>query len=278
MTLKTARDGVTCTFKGKVILILSYCYGFKGSLRGMEAPSPVKEILASRIAGEIILSSSPGSTLRKWREIFNATQTRLAEKLRVSPSVISDYENERRLPGARFIRRFVLALMSIDEEEGGRFLKELTRLVITPTDAVIDIREFPAAVEGRRLSEVVRGVPVACENLLQRSIYGYTVLDSIKVIQTLSSADAYRIFGTTTERALVFTNVTTGRSPMVAVRVHPLKPRMVIIHGPEKVDELAIRLAEVEQIPLILSKMKSVDELVIALSKLHQSIVSRKSL
>jgi len=48
---------------------------------------------------------------------------------------------------------------------------------------------------------------------------------------------------------------------MVAVRVHHLKPRMVVIHGPEKIDELAIRLADIEQIPLILSMKDSVEEL-----------------
>jgi len=137
------------------------------------------------------------------------------------------------------------------------------------------VREFPASVEARRISEAVQGVPVACENLLQRRIYGYTILDSIQFIQTLSISDAYTVFGTTTERALIFTNVSTGRSPMVAVRVHPLKPKMVILHGPDRVDTLAVRLAEVEQIPLILSKVGSVDLLVIALNKLYQSMISR---
>ena len=240
----------------------------------MEATSPVQEVLAKRIAGEIILSSDPGKTLRKWREILNTTQTRLAKKLGISPSVISDYENGRRIPGTRFIRRFVLALISINGEEGGRFLQELSSMTITPSDAIIDVREFPASVEARRISEAVKGVPVACENLLRRRIYGYTVLDSIQFIQTLSISDAYTVFGTTTERALIFTNVSTGRSPMVAVRVHPYKPKMVILHGPEHVDALAVRLAEVEQIPLILSKMSSVDVLVIALNKLYQSMIS----
>lgn len=242
----------------------------------MEITSPVKEIVARRIAGEIILSSNPGRTFRKWREIFNSTQTRLAKQLQISSSVISDYEKGRRSPGTRFIKRFVLALISIDEEEGGLFLKEVSRLEITPSDAIIDVREFPVSVEGRRVSEAVKGVPLACERLLQRSIYGYTILDSVKAIQTLSSTDAYRVFGITTERALVFTNVTKGRSPMVAVRVHPLKPRMVILHGPEKVDALALQLAEVEQIPLVLSKVTSVDKLVIALNRLYQSISSRQ--
>jgi putative transcriptional regulator len=241
----------------------------------MEATSSIKEVLAKRIAGEIILSSDPGRTLRKWREILNTTQTRLAKKLDIFPSVISDYENGRRTPGTRFIRRFVLALISINVEDGGRFLQEFSRLAITPSDAIIDVREFPASVEGWRIAEVVKGVPVACENLLQRRIYGYTVLDSIQFIQSLSRSDAYIVFGTTTERALIFTNVSTGRSPMVAVRVHPLKPKMIILHGPERVDALAVRLAEVEQIPLILSRMNSIDMLVIALNKLYQSMLSR---
>jgi len=63
---------------------------------------------------------------------------------------------------------------------------------------------------------------------------------------------------------------------MVAVRVHPLKPRMVVVHRPEKVDKLAIQLAEAEQIPLVLSRMKSVDELVRSLSELYRSITSRR--
>jgi putative transcriptional regulator len=168
-----------------------------------------------------------------------------------------------------------LALIAINGEAGGHFLQELSRLTFTPSDAIIDVREFPASVDARRISNAVAGVPVACENLLQRRIYGYTVLDSIQFIQTLSISDAYTVFGTTTERALIFTNVSTGRSPLVAVRVHPLKPRMVILHGPNRVDDLAIRLAEVERIPLILSKADSVDVLVLALNKLYQSTTSR---
>lgn len=244
----------------------------------MEDLSQIKEALARRIAGEIVLSNNPGRTLRKWREIFSTTQIALAKKLQVVPSVISDYENGRRSPGTHFIRRFISALISINEEEGGLFLKELSRLVSTPSDAIIDMREFPIAVEGRVISETVDGIPVACESLLRRSTYGYTVLDSIKAIQTLSIADAYMIFGVTTERALIFTGVSKGRSPMVAIRVHPLKPRMVVIHGPESVDELAIRLAEVEQIPLVLSRMNSVDKLVIALNKLYQTTILRKDM
>jgi putative transcriptional regulator len=238
--------------------------------------SPINDVLAKRIAGELVFSSNPGSTLQKWRRIFHTTQSNLAQELHISPSVISDYENNRRSPGARFIRRFVLALISIDEARGGTYLREWARHFSSSIDAILDTKDFPSGVSGKKLVSAVQGVLVACPHLIEREVYGFTILDSIKAIQTLSAQNAYQIFGTTTQRALVFANVSLGRSPMVAIRVHPLKPYMVIIHGPQQVDELAIRLAEVEQVPLVLSKRSSVDELVIHLNKLYQSIMAKK--
>lgn len=241
------------------------------------ASSSMNDVLANRIAGELVFTSDPGSTLKKWRRIFQTTQSRLAHELNISPSVISDYENSRRSPGAYFIRRFVLALISIDEARGGPYLREWSRHFSSSIDAILDTKDFPSGVSGKKLVSAVQGVLVACPHLIEREVYGFTVLDSIKAIQTLSAQNAYQIFGTTTQRALVFANVSLGRSPMVAIRVHPLKPYMVIIHGPQNIDELAIRLAEVEQVPLILSKRSSVDELVIHLNKLYQSIIASKS-
>ncbi|MBR9707522.1 MAG: helix-turn-helix domain-containing protein, partial [Candidatus Diapherotrites archaeon] len=48
--------------------------------------------LAVSMAGEIAISKAPGKSMRKWREIFNVTQTELADYLKISPSTISDYE------------------------------------------------------------------------------------------------------------------------------------------------------------------------------------------
>lgn len=243
----------------------------------MSISQSVKDVLARRIAGEIILSNNPGFTMRKWRETFDITQIHIADKLKVSPSVISDYESGRRKsPGTNFVKKFVNALISIDEEEGGHLLRELSRLTAAVSDAIIDIREFLVPVKADRICQAVNGVPIACSELLNRNIYGYTIIDSIKAIQTLTGTDFYQIFGSTTERALIFTGVTYGRSPMVAVRIHPMKPRMVVVHKPESVDKLAIQLAEAEQIPLVLSRIESVDELVRSLSKLYRSITSRR--
>ncbi|MEM2703579.1 MAG: helix-turn-helix domain-containing protein, partial [Candidatus Bathyarchaeia archaeon] len=71
-----------------------------------------REELMRRIAGEIILSESPGRIMKKWRNLFELTQAEVARLMGISPSVLSDYENDRRKsPGTSFVRKFVQALM-----------------------------------------------------------------------------------------------------------------------------------------------------------------------
>jgi putative transcriptional regulator len=65
------------------------------------------------------------------------------------------------------------------------------------------------------------------------------------------------VYGWTTQRAIVFANVKYGRSPMVAIRAHPLKPAAVVFADPGRVDALAIRLSEVENIPLLTTSLSA---------------------
>ncbi len=230
-----------------------------------------KEALAKRIAGEITLSSDPGKTMRKWREIFGISQTELAEYLGVSSSVISDYEGGRRKsPGASTIRKFVEALIHIDEKRGGNVIRAFSKTLGSelPTSAILDIREFALPVSIKNLVEAVRGEVVANMHLIDRRIYGYTVVDSIRAILEMSSEEFLKLYGWTTERALVFTKVTTGRSPMIAVRVQGLKPAVVVLHGVKKLDELAVKLAERERVPLVVSHVPSESELITGLRRL----------
>jgi putative transcriptional regulator len=233
--------------------------------------SSVEHTLCTRIAGEIILSSNPGATMRKWRELLDISQIKLANRLSLSPSVISDYESGRRKsPGAGFVKRFVEAMVGIDMDEGGKFTREMSRLTVSPSDAILDIKEFSVPVKAEKICEAVNGKVLASKDLLGREIYGYTVVDSIKAITTLSGNDFIQIFGSTSERAIVFTGVTHGRSPLVAIKVHRLKPRMIIIHGPKEMDELAVRLAEYDQLLLVLSRMESIDELIKGLNGVYK--------
>jgi putative transcriptional regulator len=236
----------------------------------MSVSPSLREVLARRIAGEIILSSKPGATMRKWRELFAVSQMNLSETMGLSSSVISDYESGRRQsPGAKFIRRFVLSLLQIDEQKGSRFIREFAKLTSSPSMAVLDLREFPIPVRVEYLCKAIGGEVVACKDKYVKEVNGYTVIDSRKAIEAYSGLEYAQLFGATTERALVFTNVEAGCLPMMIVRVSSLKPRIVVFHKTQP-DAEAIRIAEYEQIPLIYSTAPSVEQLVKSLRKLYR--------
>ena len=108
--------------------------------------------IREKIAGEVVLSPHPGRTLRKWREDFGVSQRDLAKQLATVPSVISDYESERRVsPGAGFIRRYVDSLLALDTQNGSRVGQ---RLGVRPhSDGILGMREFAVAIPLRALAE-----------------------------------------------------------------------------------------------------------------------------
>jgi putative transcriptional regulator len=228
-----------------------------------------KEYLLKRIIGEIVLSDFPGEAMKRWREIFGISQLDLAKKLRISPSVISDYEGGRRKsPGSIFIKRFVRALVEIDEERGGKIIKRFSVISRPYSDAILDICEFSSPIILERLVKAIDGEFIIYKEFSSKYILGYTVVDSIKAIMSMSGSDFIQLIGSTSERALIFTNTSTGRSPMVAIRIAPIKPSAIILHGVKKLDKLAIELAKLERIPLIISKKENVKELIDSLHKI----------
>jgi putative transcriptional regulator len=215
-----------------------------------------REELSRRIAGEITLSDDPGATLRKWRTDFDISQTELADQLGVSSSVVSDYESGRReSPGIGVVRRTVEGLLDIDEQRGGGRLRQYARVLSAgfESDIVHDLREYDTAVpveefyEAMGATEVVRGD--------RDRVNGHTVIDSIQAITRLSSEEFYRLYGQSTNRALVFTKVTRGESPLVAMRVVSPTPNAVVLHGIDADDlwEHAADLARVDGFSLATS-------------------------
>ncbi len=215
--------------------------------------------LKEKIAGEIALSEEPGVTIRKWRDAFKLSQQELAEHLKISPSVISDYESGRRKsPGVATVKKIVDALIDLDEMAGGRMLKRYQSK--RHNKAILSMKEFPVPVAGDKFVKSIKGKNLS-KNTLDSDVHGYTVIDSLKAILSLDSSDYLKIYGWSSQRALIFTGVKYGRSPMVAIRAHPLKPAMVVFHNPERVDDLAVKLADLERIPLVATNL-SMDKLI----------------
>lgn len=218
-----------------------------------------RDDLARRMSGEVVLSDDPGATLRKWRDDFDISQTTLADELDVSPSVVSDYESGRRQsPGIAVVRRIVESLLDIDETRGGEHVRQYTRVLSAgfENDVVHDLREYPTPVSIERFHSAIKGQEIVGGR--QTTVAGHTVINSIEVITRLSSEEFYRLYGQSTNRALVFTNVTRGESPLVALRVVTPTPTAVVLHGLTDDDlwEHAATLANVDGYSLATTELE----------------------
>lgn len=229
------------------------------------------EELSQKIAGEITLSENPGASLKKWREIFGITQTELANHLKVTPSTISDYEaNRRKSPGISVIKRFTKALADIDSGKGGWTVKKLQEG--NKADDIFELFEFGQPISSMEFCKKIDAKIISNKEMLQESkIYGYTIVDSLRAIMEMPADSFIKIYGSTTERAMIFTNVAMGRSPMVAIRVTKLKPTLVVMHNLLDIDKLAVKISEIEKIPIV-STILSMDEIKKRLDKAFRAV------
>lgn len=221
--------------------------------------------LAKDITGEIVLSERPEEVLRKWRVIFGLSQKALASHMGITSSVISDYESGRRKsPGINVIKRYVNALLAMDMKKGGAVVKTFTQSAGSSnlSKAIIDIREFSRGVPVDEFCSRISAPIITKRAPVNREVYGYTIVDSVKAILELPHTQLIQLYGATTQRALIFTGVTTGKTPMVAIKLTGLQPGLVVLHGLDKVNEVAMNIAEVEGIPVALCRIDSMEEII----------------
>ena len=221
--------------------------------------SGMRNQLAEKMAGEITLSDSPGQALKKWRMSFEIAPGVLSERLGVSPSVISDYEGGRRKsPGTAIVGKIVDTILALDEENGGRHIQQFSSMLYTgiDDDVIYDMHEYATQVPLQGFADAI-GCTLLCGSMDQ-TIHGYTVINSLNAILQLSSNEFNRIYGWSTERSLIFTNVSTGKSPMVAIRVTPFKPRCVVFQGISAADVHPIvpKMAERDRITVMCTSME----------------------
>jgi putative transcriptional regulator len=163
----------------------------------------------------------------------------------------------------------VETMIVLDEKAGGKVIQEFA---VLPTqailsDAVLDMKEFDTPVDVKEFNKIMEVSMVAREDMVEKKIYGYTVIDSLKAITDLSPIDMVKLYGLTSERALIFAKAHTGRSSMIALKVTNLRPGLVILQGSEKVDDLAKRIAELEGIPIGITKIKNIEDMLKSLKK-----------
>ncbi len=228
------------------------------------------------IAGEITLSKNSGESFKKWRNIFNISQIELAKYLKVKPSTLSDYEGGRRKnPGIKVVARFVEALVEIDKKKGGKVLARLEADL--PHSSAFELHEFYTSISGIDFMKKINAKCIVnMEKLKDTKIYGVTIVDSIKMILDTPVHEYLKLYGKTPERALIFKQVETGRSPMIAVKIGKfsteIAPSIVVLHSKhltaDKVDKVAVGIAKKEKIPLLLAK-EPIEKIINSLSSLE---------
>ncbi|MFW5927764.1 MAG: helix-turn-helix domain-containing protein, partial [Thermoplasmatota archaeon] len=131
--------------------------------------------LEEKIAGEIALADQPGEIIRKWRNMFNISQTSLAKHMDVAPSVISDYEQGRRRPGTQLVSKIVKSFIEIDKQRRGEIIERFSR---PGQEGIISIGEFPRPVQLKDLVSQIDGEILSKDPQdIDKPIYGYTVID-----------------------------------------------------------------------------------------------------
>ncbi len=234
-------------------------------------PNFVIQDVAKRIAGEIALADEPGKAMKKWREIFEVTQTEVSRMMNVAPSVVSDYEKGKRIPGSKFIKRYVYALLEIDRGRNWKVSRHLAQRFFGISAQAIDLWEYKRAVSFEEILTASQGYLLNSKFKPNETVYGYLVMDSIKTIEEMDAKDFMVLMGMSYKKVVVFTRVGTGRPPMVAIRVSYWKPSLVVLHKPIALDRLSVRIAEKEGIPVIVSMAESVTKLIDALRALDAS-------
>ncbi|MFV9631263.1 MAG: helix-turn-helix domain-containing protein [Methanosarcinales archaeon] len=228
---------------------------------GDNRENDIRNRLAEKMAGEITLSEKPGEVMKKWRINFDVAQSDLSTHLEVSPSVISDYESGRRKsPGTVIVSKIVNALLDIDQQRGSKQIHAYESMIIGSYDAnvIYDIHEYSTPITINEFSNLIEARIIHSQDPdNNKQLYGYTVVDSLKVILELTYQEFQKLYGWSTERAMIFTKVSTGKSPLVAIRVTNLKPGTIVLHGLEedRVDPIARQIAQVENISLMSTVM-----------------------
>ena len=168
-----------------------------------ESSENLRNRLAEKMAGDITLSEKPGESLKKWRSNFEISQTDISNYLKVSPSVISDYESGRRKsPGTLIIKKIVESLLEIDADRGGKKIHAYESILNAESSikSIYSTYEYTLPIQLAKLVNLIEGDIVY--KGVEKPLYGFSVVDSQRAILELSSHEFQKLYGWSTDRAM----------------------------------------------------------------------------
>lgn len=224
--------------------------------------------LFQKILGDVAANEEYGLVMKKWRELFGVTQMQVANELGVKPSVISDYEsNRRKSPGIVFIRKYVLALLKLKSSAAHEEIKKqiditkesnnlLIRNFTKPKPSSRIIRLFNAKLLTKNNDLLINGCVFFLDNISKL----LTRLPTYKLLRELKKGGKY---------CYVFSNVKSGRIPLIMLSIlskfnKTAMPTLIIFQSNSfKMSNFAKKTAEKRNITLAvtnkdLTKLKKI--------------------
>ena len=201
------------------------------------------------ILGDICANENYGVVMRKWRNIFNVSQAELAEELGVQPSVISDYEGQRRTsPGIVLIRNYVNALIRIGRKKDKNIINKIGAYSLSGKKGLI-AKDFEKELSIEALGKILNAkIILDSENVsVKKCVFFY---DNIIDTFTSMSTSEFLNFMRGENTAVVFTNVHSGRFPFIVLKLLSSTkkislPRFVVFQGEtDSISKIVLRMAK----------------------------------
>jgi putative transcriptional regulator len=174
------------------------------------------------IMGDITVNENYGLVMKKWRDLFNITQSKIAKKLDIKQSVISDYENNRRKsPGIEFIRKYTIALLNIARQESRKEYDNVKKELIGNINEDSLFRgEFSKGLKNKDVLKLLNATQIIAPE--EQSVFGNYLFFSDNISGLITKKPTYELLKELKNKentVFIFSNVKTGKLPLITLKI-----------------------------------------------------------
>ncbi|MBN1924107.1 MAG: helix-turn-helix domain-containing protein [Nanoarchaeota archaeon] len=215
------------------------------------------------ILGDIAANEDYGLVMKKWRELFNITQSRIAKELKIKQSVISDYENNRRKsPGIEFIRKYTTGIVSIASKENKKeYESVIESLELNKESSKLLRGVFKKSMNNSQIIKLLKATQIISQE--NQSLFKDFVFFSDNLSKILTKQPSLKLIKSlksNNEIVYIFSRVKSGKIPLITLKllskINKIDlPKLIIFQSDKfKISSLARRIAKNNNICIAVTK------------------------
>lgn len=222
--------------------------------------------LMQLILGDIAANENYGLVMKKWRDLFNLTQSTIARELDIKQSVISDYENNRRKsPGIQFLRKYTKAIIKLGKEDNReQYNKLINRFNIKYGSKGLVEGDFDKKLSIKQVLDLLNATQIL--SIKTSPEFTNYIFFSDNISSIITEEPSYKLLKglkTKDKRVFIFSNVKTGRVPLIALKILTKlnkiqMPKLVVFQTEKfKLSSFTRKLAKKNNISIALTNMSN---------------------